>query len=436
MADQKPSSLPKVLIIVYDFPPEIGGGGVMRTVKFVKYLHEFGWQPIVLTVTRRDTLMPDPDLLKELGDTSVYRCADWISRFNTKTDNENSNEGSAPFRLSRWVSVFKKLLKATLIPDRRVGWLLPALLLGRGLIKREGISVIFSTAPPQTPLLVGYFLSIFTGRPLVVDYRDAWGGNKLFSSQMHLKNVLNGWLERRVLDKAALAVATTPALRLSLQELTTKSTLIYNGYDPDDFAGLSPRRLSSEKVNVVYLGGFDGYRTATYLAQAFDTLSISEKTCLALHIIGPVSYHERTLLKGLNGVEIHIVGTLPHRQALEYLLSANVLLLVIFPEEDSDRAIPGKIYEYLAVGKPIVAFCEKQSALGVLLKDLGTGTIVSPKNVSQIAAALKSLASDTASNVDEKRQSSPISNLELFDRQKNAQRLAELFDEVSSSYEA
>jgi glycosyltransferase involved in cell wall biosynthesis len=275
-------------------------------------------------------------------------------------------------------------------------------------------------------LLVGYFLSIYTGRPLVVDYRDAWGGNNLFRSRFGLKNALNGWLERRVLGKAALAVATTPALLELLRHFSLRTSLIYNGYDPEDFVGLSSRNLSSDKVNIVYLGGFDGYRTASSLAQAIESLSMAERACLALHIIGPVSYHESVLLKDLHGVEINLVGTLPHRQALEYLISAHVLLLVIFPEEDSDRAIPGKIYEYLAVGKPILALCEKQSALALLLAKLEIGRVVPPRDVPGIAAALRQLITGELPAAGR-----PV-DLSQFDRRANARRLAAHFEEVCS----
>ncbi|MBE0596619.1 MAG: glycosyltransferase [Desulfuromonadales bacterium] len=434
MADQRLSSPPKVLIVVYDFPPEIGGGGVMRTVKFVKYLRESGWQPVVLTVARRDTLMPDPGLLLELGDTPVYRCPDWISRFNTGGSDGQTGGNLAGNWRNRFLAGFKELIKGALIPDRRAGWLLPALLLGRRVVKREGIAVIYATAPPQTPLLVGYLLSLFTTRPLVVDYRDAWGGNNLFRSRLGLKNALNGWLERRVLGKAALAVATTPALLALLRQFTSRTSLIYNGFDPEDFIGLSPRRLDNGKVNLVYLGGFDGYRTAGPLARALAFLDTDERARLALHVIGPVSSRERALFDGLPGVEINLVGTLPHRQALEYLLSAQALLVVIFPEEDSDRAIPGKIYEYLATGKPILALCEKQSALGLLLNDLGVGTIVPPKDVTQIAAALKALATDSRPGA-EQPQAPAIADLSLFDRQQNARRLADHFEGACSSHE-
>lgn len=408
----------KVLVVVYDFPPEIGGGGVMRTVKVAKYLRETDWQPVVLTVSRRDTLMPDPALLEEIGETAVYRAPDWISRLNP-----GAGGGSGAGGEGGWLSAVKALVKELLVPDRRAGWLLPALLLGRRVMKREGVDLIYATAPPQTPLLVGWLLSLATGKPLVVDYRDAWSGNTLFRGRWGWKNALNGWLERRVLGRAALAVATTPALLASLRAFTPRATLIGNGFDPADFAGLAPRPLPEGKVNLVYLGGFDGFRTANYLARAIAGLDGPDKERLALHVVGPVSAAERALLESAGGMEVNLVGTLPHREALEYLLSADALLIVIHPEEDSDRAIPGKVYEYLAAGKPILALCEEKSALGFLLSELGNGTVVPPRDVAAIAAALSRLTAGAL-------PAGLASDFSRFDRRANAHRLARAFDEV------
>ena len=419
----------KALIVVYDFPPEIGGGGVMRTVKAVKYLRETRWQPVVLTVERQDTLMPDPALLEQVAGVPVHRCRDWICRFNRKEEalpaagGEGKSSGGFKGAAKEW-------LKEILVPDRRAGWLLPALRLGLRLLRREGIELIYATAPPQTPLLVGYLLSLLTGKKLVLDYRDAWGGNALFASNRRWKNALNGWLEKRILARASLVLATTPAMAADLRERGAAVELLYNGFDREDLRQVAPRPLSPGKLNCVYLGGFDGHRTAAYFVRALDGLEEAVRERLAFHFVGPNGPQEAARLGEVQGTEVHLHGSVPHGEALRFLLAADLLLIFIYPEEDSDRAIPGKIFEYLAAGKPILAFCEEQSALGRLLREQGVGRVVPPKDTAAMQEALRLAAHGTDSP-----GSPTLEALKPFDRRENALRLASLFDRVTGMEE-
>lgn len=418
----------KVLVIVYDFPPEIGGGGVMRTVKLVKYLPSFGWRPVVLTVERKDCWMPDNELLNEITGIDVYRCSDMIGKYNTNNSAGGNGipNGTAPKQspIRSLLSHLKNILKNTLIPDRRVGWLLPAIMCGIKIIKNNKIDLVYATAPPHTPLLVGYILSILTGKKLVVDYRDAWVGNELFTNKYKYHNVINGWLERIILRKADLIVTTTEKIGDDLRAKTSNPIVtIPNGYDPEDFIGIRPLLLKSNKINFVYLGGFAGFRTSYYFVEALNNLEDKIKKAISIYFVGKNSDEEISFLESVNDIDIEICGSLPHKEALRYLISSDILILFIFKEEDSKSAIPGKIYEYLAAKKPIIAFCEKDSALANLLYGFGVQYIVKPDNIEEIASTLSKIVNDFGKTTIDY-------DCRYFDRKDNTRILSGYFNKI------
>jgi len=379
-----------ILVIVYDFPPQVGGGGVMRTVKLLKYLPENNFTPFVLTVKRKDSWMPDQNLLKEIPSTTITRCYDLLSNFKRldKASEKASlvKKTSTIKKIILALSFFRLYLKNCLIPDQRVGWAIPAIIEGLKIIKNNDIRYIYATSPPHTPLLVGYMLSLITGKKLILDYRDGWTENNLFVSNFIIKNLVNTWLEKIILNRSSLVITTTEQIKLTLKIKTnTQIVTISNGFDPDDFDGLVPLGLSPNKTNFVYLGGFAGSRTSKHFMHALKQLKRNIKNNISFHIIGQSSQEELSLLNSVNDIEINIIDSLPHKEALRYLISADFLILFIYPEEDSNCAIPGKIYEYLAAKRPIIAFCEHTSALAKLLYNQSIADIINPKDHSSIS---------------------------------------------------
>ncbi|MBU3917317.1 glycosyltransferase, partial [bacterium] len=219
-----------------------------------------------------------------------------------------------------------------------------------------------------------------------------------------------------------LIITTTKQIENELCDKTRQPVItIPNGYDPEDFAGLTPLLPDSGKVNLIYLGGFSGVRTSRFFVKALTLLQKQFKEIIAIHIVGQNSPEETTLLQSINDIEIHLYGHFPHKEALRYLVSADILILFIFKEEDSKSAIPGKIYEYLAAQKPIIAFCDSNSALASLLYNLGIKHIVTPDNVDEITDVLSTVVFN---HHDLKTDYS----CSLFDRKKNTYRLSSYFN--------
>lgn len=372
----------KVLMIAYDYPP-LGGGGVFRTLKFTKYLPQFGFKPYVLTVKNAMHPIRDPSLLEEI---------------------------SPQARIFRTFSLEHKILRMSFralkinpkwifIPDMNIGWLPFAVRRGEKIIKEENIDVIYATAPVYTSLLIGYLLKKKTGKPLVVDFRDPWTQNVFieFPSRFHRK--IEEKMEEKVLEFADHVIANTEFMALKFIDkypfIKDKCTTITNGFDAEDFKGLK-KKGRGEKFTITHVGSIYGLITPKYWFLALKEL-IEEKTelrnAVQVFFIGPLGRYARKLVEEL-GVEnvVKLVGYVPHKESLKLMVESDVLLLIMGPEEAEREEkgalrVPGKIYEYLAAKKMILALIPK-GATADLITSTKSGVIVPPKDVNAVKQAL------------------------------------------------
>jgi len=241
----------KVLLIAYYFPPS-GGAGVQRTLKFVKYLQEFGWQPVVLTVQNADYPAVDESLLAEIPqDTPVYRSkiAEPYAIYRRLTGQKNGPTDIAVLsrdpdqqlslreKFSEWIRA------AFFVPDARIGWLPFAASLGKKIIAREQIDLIYSSAPPYTAHLIAGRLHRRTGLPWVADFRDSWIGWLSAPQWRPLPSrAVEKWMERGVLRDATRVLAVSAGVR---EDLLSRHPhlrdgrwhILTNGYDSADSTG-------------------------------------------------------------------------------------------------------------------------------------------------------------------------------------------------------
>jgi len=222
--------LKKVLTIVHDFPP-VGGGAVMRTLKFVKYLPYLGWKPIVVTVNQKGKFTRDVDLLDELPPKArVYRTRTFEPHSMEKKIKEMDDSrqwGSLGNFLLSCNSLIKKfLLRYVLIPDKSIGWLIFAFRKCDEVVKRYNPSLIFSTSPPHSTHLVGYLIAKRKNLPFVADFRDEWIGNPLFSPKLRLRYEFESYLERQIVSEAKYVISAT-------QGITEHFKKKYKNFDPE-----------------------------------------------------------------------------------------------------------------------------------------------------------------------------------------------------------
>ncbi len=346
----------KVLIIAYYFPP-MGLSGVQRTVKFTKYLPQYGWKPTVLTVNPTGYYAIDESLLREVEEAGAE-----IVRTNSLDANRLFKKKRVIKMPSEWVRRVLQFLGDTfLIPDSKIGWKSKALKKAKEVLKNEHFDAILATAPPQTDFLIGAALKKATGVPLIVDYRDSWlqYPYKYFPTPLH--RYLHYRLEKRVLKAADRVLVTHRRVKENLikrhRSLQYQDvTILSQGYDPADLAVKPPERLQMPlRMKITHNGTFYGRRNPATILRALKNI-LDKHTHLRgrieLNLVGNVRREDQRLVKQLglqNDVLFH--GYLEHLESVKQVLSSDVLWFVL----DNDYQTPGKLYEYFGARKPILA---------------------------------------------------------------------------------
>ncbi len=245
----------KVLVIAYYFPP-MGLSGVQRTLKFVKYLPDYGWEPTVLTVTPTAYYALDYSMLREL------------SEYGIRTVRTNSLDPTRLFESGKPVKMPHEKLRnflsaisqAIFIPDNKIGWKHEAIRAGRKLLARRRIQCHFlHCAALYMPSYWSGIIKEFN-IPLVLDFRDSWVDNPLHFYITPLHKMLHQKLEKKVLKTSNRIITINRRIKeLMLRRYRFLSyndiAIIPQGYDPEDFRVDNITRTSVLKKDEIYLRG-------------------------------------------------------------------------------------------------------------------------------------------------------------------------------------
>jgi glycosyltransferase involved in cell wall biosynthesis len=440
--------LKKVLLISYFFPP-LAGGGIQRTVKFAKYLSRFGWEPVILTVREGTHIAHDDSLLDDLPQgIRIYRAQGFepedISKLKVrigrgkrilsdKKEPVNSATGASRSLKETLADFYLRLVPWFCIPDKKIGWLPDSYRMGKHIVARENIDVLYSTFSPVTSHLVGYLLKRKTQRPWVADFRDLWVSfpKRAFVTPIH--RGIEQFLEKKVVHFADRIVANTDDsrqvfLRNYPQIDPKKFVTITNGFDAEDFAEGFLRDVQKNRFRITYAGNFYGGRNPqTFFAALSDVFQQRPELRgkLAVYLVGAndpsvVQLVEKYNLSGI----VKIIPYQTHKRCLEILSGSDVLLLIDSP--DFNVSIPGKTFEYLRTGKPILALLP-EGATARLLRESGVDTIVHPGDV----AGIKEILLDLYQRFKNGDLVGPTNFVEkIYDRRYLTSRLADIFEDV------
>ncbi len=383
----------RVLVIAYYFPP-LGLSGVQRTLKFVKYLPSFGWEPTVLTVEDRGYFARDEGLLAELDGLPVEilrtPSLDPLHLFRKK------KVVQMPSGRSYGAAV--KLGSFFLVPDNKIGWRRHALRAARAAHERNPFDLIFATAPPFTGFLIARDARKQLGLPLVLDYRDPWLENPLHSYPTPLHRFLHHRMEMSVLRYAHHIVT----INRRMKELTLGSsrllshndvTILPQGFDPADFEG-SVVSADPTRMHIVYTGTFyidrrpDSFLEA--LSRFFERTPRARGQVMVSFAGTPREEDRRKIAAMKLDDCVHMLGYLPHSDCVRLTRSADVLWLTIGSSRGMDVASTGKLYEYLAARKPILASVPEGEARRTLEKS-GVAFLSEPTDVEAMTAHLETL---------------------------------------------
>ncbi len=382
----------KVLIIAYYFPP-LGGSGVQRTLKFVKYLPEYGWEPTVLTVGNTAYYAKDDSLLREIENEHIRVIRTQSSDVNAVVHKNNKEIVKMPKEGTRKFLSF--LSDLVFIPDNKIGWKKHAVKAASELLSKEQFDVLFATAPPVTDFLIGVELKKKFKIPLVIDYRDSWINYpyKYFPTPLH--KYIHYKKEKHVVHSSDMVVTTSRHVK---EELIQRHkflsygdvAILSHGFDPEDLKfpnqGVLPQ---IDKLRITYSGMFYGTITPVYFLQALAKVFKEHA-----HLRGRIEacfvglfrpeYINLVNQLGLQNA-VNLLGYLEHKEAVKYLLASDVLWLI----NQDDLMTPGKLYEYIGTGKKILG-CVPKGYLRNTIEEAG-GECVEPANIDAIAAKIVSL---------------------------------------------
>lgn len=375
----------KLLILANQFPP-MGGSGVQRTLKFSKYLPEFGIKPIIVTKEYRGNLI-DETLLEEVSDDlKIYR----LKPYEMVDRND-------------LLRLPLKLIGTRLIcPDGEYFWYYFNRKKVVDIIKKEKIEYIYSTSYPYSSHLLGLYIKrMFPEIKWITDFRDEWTNNPYYADDFFKK------LKYKKERKQELAVTGSCDFLITNSQfmldnfikdaprLKSCSTYIPNGYDEDDFKGLKNKRNGGEKFVITHTGSLYGKRNLTEFLEglklAIETKDI-DKDDLEIRLVGNINkdlMKEYEIQYNLVG-KIKTLGYMAHRESIQMLYNSDILLLIIGKVQGAENFYSGKIFEYIRAYRPILGIVPEKGAAAQVIEETNTGTVVDPDNIVGIQKALTS----------------------------------------------
>ena len=368
------------------FPPA-GGGGVQRPLKLAQYLPALGIETHVLAPD-------DPKWVHEDADLRVPTQA-WVHRVRyvgprsvKAAEALREAEGGFQRALVQAGLASRRLL----VPDTSVTWNLTAIPAALRIVRQEGIDVVVTTSPPGSVHLVGAAVQRAAGVRWVADLRDPLVANpqrRADSVATRAKQSTNAQLARLVARRADAISAVSETIADEMRALEPKGPLrtIANGCDFDDFAGLEYR--FAPRFRITHAGSFFGRRDPRPFLQALADSGLDA----VARFVGDfrTSDADWAATLGLDD-RLELVGYASHAQAVGLERDSEALLLLI-PDADGrgKGVLSGKVFEYLAAGRPILAVVPPDGAAADLIRETGSGVVVAPDDVDGIRAALEDL---------------------------------------------
>ena len=372
----------KVLIITYYWPPA-GGPGVQRWLKFVKYLPEFGVEPIVYCPENPSYPLLDDNLVKEVSDKITiikhpifepYQLASLFSKKKTKTI------ASGLINTKKQSLVEKLLLFIRgnyFIPDARKFWVKPSVKYLSKYIKENAIETIITTGPPHSLHLIGLQLKKQLNINWIADFRDPWTTIG-YHDKMKLSNVSqqkHKVFEKEVLETADSILVTSPSTKTEFEVITDKPVnVITNGFDDVNMKSLP----LDTKFTLSHIGSLLTGRNPKVLWDSISELLQENndfKLNFELKLIGAVSNDVLASIKNSGLVNhVNILGYVSHDEAQKQQRISQVLLLIEIDSPITKCIIPGKLFEYLQSNRPILGFGPDKADFKAIISETNTGS--------------------------------------------------------------
>lgn len=417
------AAVKRLLLVCYYFPPA-AGGGVARALSFARYLPPLGWQVTVLCADHASAPLEDPSRRVELPQgVEVIR----VPMPESAARSRRAVIGGKGGRPSGMYRAARNLSSWIWVPDSFAPWAPIATMYAKERLERGGVNAILSTSPPDTVHLVG--LGLTTALPWIVDFRDPWIG----LTYKRPPTPLHAWRQRKlrdqVLARADLVLATTRAAAEHLSKVAPpgkRIAVLPNGWDPD-FTQTAAHAEPSRRLRLVYTGTlWDVPVARSFFAALARALAQAKTRAIEVDIIGPYESAEKDLVQKLGlGDVVRFAGQVGYEESRRRQQEADVLLLLQVHGPGYHLAIPGKLYEYLATSRPILAFLPPGEGADLVTR--AGGWVVSQEDERGIEAALARLLRG-----ERPQGESPARQMLAYEhrRDKIAAQLVQLLNEV------
>ena len=419
-------------MLAHHFPPA-GGSGSNRALAFARYLPEYGWHPTVVTPGADWAANRDDALLAELPrQVRVVRTRSWEARpTHAASQPAPTLPGRAPNALRRQLGHLKRF------PDAHVGWLPFALAAAR----RQSYAVAYSSSGPFTSHVVGLLLRHVTGKPWVLELRDGWyrWNRAIFPDYPAWRDALERRLEAAAIRRADRVIVVTDrmaeAFGRQYADLPPRHVgVVSNGFDPMQFGAPAhfatpAQREPDEGWHVLHAGALYYGRSLAAFLQAVRQLQHADRGFardFRLTLMGTLDSGARREIEASRlGACVQVLAQAEHAAAIRAMRAADALLLVANTTPGAEATVPGKLFEYLAAGRPVIAVAPTESSTADVLRQTGGGWLATADSVEAIAAALKHAYA-------QREYRANASEVSRYDRRRLAGDLAHVFDEVTA----
>jgi glycosyltransferase involved in cell wall biosynthesis len=413
----------RVLMLAHLFPPA-GGSGSNRALAMARYLPAAGWRPIVVTPGAAWAANRDDALLREVpAHVRVERTPSCETPAHTSGIGTSATTTRAPSGLRSQLGHVKRF------PDAHIGWFPFALAAAR----RQPYHVAYSSSGPFTSHVIGLALKRMTRKPWVMELRDGWyrWNRAIFPDYPAWRDALERRLEAAAMRAADRVVLVTDrmacAFRAQYADLGAEHfTVVSNGFDPSQFRG-EVTDEAKQRWTMLHAGGlYYGRSVAAFLAAVRRLIQADPQFAsdVRLRLLGTLDAAARAEIEtaGLAN-RLEVTGQTSHVEAIAAMRSADALLLVANTTPGAEAAVPGKLFEYLAVGRPIVAVAPRESSTADVLHQTGGGWLADAADPDAIACTLRRAYMQRTTP----RDASAIAG---YDRRRLAVELGRVLDEV------
>jgi glycosyltransferase involved in cell wall biosynthesis len=377
----------KALIITYYWPPA-GGSGVQRWLKFVKYLQDFGIEPIVYTVDNANYPKEDDSLISEIPKNitvlknPIFEPTDvffWKQKGVKKKDIANSTNNS----------LLSFIRGNFFIPDPKIFWVKSSVKFLQNYLKDHPIDVIISTGPPHSMHLIAQKISKKNNIKWIADFRDPWTDlyyNNEFK-QLSFAKEKNKKLEKSVLENANCVLTVSHSLKKDFLKTAKNVAVITNGFDSEVLQ--DENVVLDSKFTISYIGLLPKQSNPVVFFKVLKKLCDANdefKNDVQLLFVGDISSEVRLEIEKNNLAEItQIKGYVPHKESIEFQKKAQVLLLLIPNVPKSAGILTGKLFEYITAKRPILALGPENGDLAVILQNTNAGVVIDHQNEAKLS---------------------------------------------------